>query len=281
MYIDTEQRPKVHRLTNYVVAILLHLGLFLVFLSMGVFHLTPKETIIPMDLTVIVKENLEGKDDEPPPVDDLPPLKKEDSKPQEDPPPPPPPERHPDAVKQIEVPKTNKVEVVKKEDPKPSEPPKKTAAELRAERLAKMRESAKDVKTPPKPVTDGRTQKQTLSPEEFQRRLMMGYKPGAVESAECDDETRCVSAMKMQIDERWARMALRIGRGGTVRLAILLGPGGRLASCRLVQSCGDATSDAAAMSVVRSVTSFKYLTTDFIRKYSKEAININYKVESR
>ena len=35
------------------------------------------------------------------------------------------------------------------------------------------------------------------------------------------------------------------------------------------------------MSVVRSVTSFKYLTTDFIRKYSKEAININYKVESR
>ena len=147
MYIDTEQRPKVHRLTNYVVAILLHLGLFLVFLSMGVFHLTPKETIIPMDLTVIVKENLEGKDDEPPPVDDQPPLKKEDSKPQEDPPPPPPPERHPDAVKQIEVPKTNKVEVVKKEDPKPSEPPKKTAAELRAERLAKMRAAAKAAET--------------------------------------------------------------------------------------------------------------------------------------
>ena len=45
MYIDTEQRPKVHRLTNYVVAILLHLGLFLVFLSMGVFHLPPQETI--------------------------------------------------------------------------------------------------------------------------------------------------------------------------------------------------------------------------------------------
>lgn len=280
MYIDAEQRPKVHRLTNYVVAILMHVGLFLVFLSIGVFHLTPKETIIPMDLTVIIKENLDGKDDEPPPEDDPPPPK-EEPKPKEVPPPPSPPERQPDAVKQVDVPKTNKVEVVKKEDPKPPEPPKKTAAELRAERLAKMRETAKDVKTPPKPVTDGRTQKQTLSPEEIRKRLMMGYKPGAVESAECDDETRCVSAMKMQIDERWARMAPRIGRGGTVRLAILLGPGGRLASCSLVQSCGDATSDAAAMSVVRSVTSFKYLTTDFIRKYSKEAININYKVESR
>ena len=281
MYIDAEQRPKVHRPTNYVVAVLMHLGLFLVLFSIGVFHLTPKETVIPMDLTVIVKENLDGKDDEPPPQDDPPPPPPDDPKPPQEDPKPPEPERQPEAVKVVEQPKTNKVEVVKKEDPKPPEPPKKTAAELRAERLAKMRETAKDVKMPPKPVTDGRTQKQTLSPEEFQRRLMMGYKPGAFESAECDDETRCVSVMRSQIDERWAKMTPRVGRGGVVRLAILLGPGGRLASCRLVQSCGDPTSDAAALTVVKSVTSFKYLSTDFIRRYSKEAININYKVESR
>ena len=55
----------------------------------------------------------------------------------------------------------------------------------------------------------------------------------------------------------------------------------RLVNCRLKESCGDRTSDAAAMTVVKTVPAIPGLDREFIKKYSKEDLAIRYKVVER
>ena len=78
------ERPKVLGVRNLAIALGLHLAFFVVFFTYaavkGLFD--KKEEIIPIDLTVVVVENLNGNEDEPPP------LKKPE-------PPPPPPKPKP------------------------------------------------------------------------------------------------------------------------------------------------------------------------------------------
>ena len=55
------RRPGVLSGRNFVVALVIHLLLFLIFWGIAVVKglLEPKETVIPIDLTVIVNENLD------------------------------------------------------------------------------------------------------------------------------------------------------------------------------------------------------------------------------
>lgn len=286
MYIDAEERPKVQSTANYVAAGILHLLLFALFYYIGVFEYSKPELIIPVDLSIVVKENIDGNEGEPPPLEDPPPPEPE---PEPEPPKPEPlpePDREPPAVQQVEPPKTNKVEVVKKEEPpKPPEPPKKTAAELRAERMAKMREQAKDVKDRPKPptrpVTNGKTTKQPLSEAEIKKLWEAGCRPAAYNGdLNASDEARCQALIRQAIEDRWNQMLPQIGREGTVRIDIVLGTGGSVVSCKLTGSCGDRVSDNAALSVVKAVRSVRGLSTDFIRKHMSSPLTISYQVKS-
>ena len=157
------KRPDVLSTRTFVVALVLHLVVFAVFwivaAANGLF--AKKETIIPIDLTVIVNENLDGVENEPPPVLNPPPP--EPPKPKTRKPDPPKPKKVEPSkpLEQIETNIVKKVEKDKKKeqkekdkkkpedkektpeekkpDKKPEEKkpeqPKKTAKELREERL--------------------------------------------------------------------------------------------------------------------------------------------------
>lgn len=280
-YIDEEKKPEVMGAGNFVAALVLHVLFFAALFAIGNFSFADEEIVIPIDLTVVVKENLDGMEDEPPPLEDPPAPEPEPAAPDSAPEPP----RQPDP------PPPPKESVLPVEEQKPDPPkkvePKKTAAELREERLKKMRDSAKDVDAPKKekpkpkpPQPNGKTGPKTLSDAEIEKLLNRGYKPGATEQIAPNEESRCLALVKMAMDEKWRELSPRIGKEGIVNISIRFDRGGRIASSSLVKSCGDAASDAAALKVVRSVGSVRGLSTMFLEKYSKESITLIYSVRN-
>lgn len=297
------RRPEVLSGRSLALALALHLAAFAVFwivaACQGLFE--KKETIVPIDLTVVVNENLDGKEDEPPPL----------VNPTPEPPPPPKPkprpkpvEKKPEPPKALEQIVTNVVKTVKKEEkkdekreekpkpkkekPKPPEPPKKTAEERRKERMKRIRDRMKTVN---KKVTievkdakasgDGRTARQTLSPAEIQRRLNAGYRPGTENTLAANEKQRCLSLIQMAIEDKWETLSPKVGRNGTVLLSVQFNSAGGLVNVRLVKGCGDALSDQAALSVARAVTSIRGLSAEFIAEFRREPLTIRYNVRGR
>lgn len=282
MYVDEEQKPAVMSGTNVVIAIALHLLVFLFLWSANQLRFTEKELIIPIELKVILHENLDGNENEPPPKHPPQPEPPKPKPPKPDPPKPDPPKpdpvKPPEAVEKIHE-KTNVVKRV--EQPKEPEKPKKTAAELRAERIARMIADAKDVKMPPKPRepdTNGKTAKQTLTPEQIRAMMMAGATAGAVEQIPPNEESRCLGCIKRAIDEQWRLMSPQIGRTGQVDIAIKLDLQSRVVASSISRSCGDAVSDNAALRVVRSLGPIRGLSREFCQKFSKESLIIRYTI---
>ena len=119
-----DKLPAVISGRTLTFALLVHLAFFVVFWVFAVCHglFDKKEEIIPIDLTVVVNENLEGKENEPPP------LKNPDPPPKPEPPQPkaPPKAKEPEKPKELEKIVTNIVtKVDKKETKKPEKKPEK------------------------------------------------------------------------------------------------------------------------------------------------------------
>ncbi len=265
---------------NYIISIFLHVAFFAILWFAGQLIVREKEVVIPIDLTVVVQENLDGNEDEPPPLEQPSPTPPEPTPP---PPPPPEPVREPDPPRPVDA-----VEVVTPPEPTPPPPPppekteeqkRKEREEARRKRLEEMRNSAKDNPRPTPPRNNGRTEQKTLSDEEIRKLLQQGYKPGTSEQIAPNEESMCLGFVKQAIDAKWRELSPKIGRAGMVQITIRFDRNGRITSAALAQSCGDATSDAAAMKVVQSVGLVRGLTTNFLTKYSRESITIRYKVE--
>ena len=295
---DEHRAPQVISSFTLGVSLVVHIVFFTVLAMLALVHFKPKETVIPINLTVVVNENLDGVEDEPPPLNN----------PEPEPPPPPPepkpaPEEPPkieprqEAVEMIkEEPKKEekpKVEEKPKEKPKPKveekpkekppEKPKTDPKKEREERIKKMRESAKLVKNEVKnvPSGNGKTSKKTLSDAEIRKLLNAGYKPGTSEQLATSDMQLGVSLIQMALNDQWERLSPAIGAEGTVLLSVKFAVSGRMTDVRLAQSCGDTISDRAALNVAKSVGIIKGLPPDFIAKYSKESLTIRYKVVRR
>lgn len=296
---QVEKRPDVLGTTNVLRAVLLHVLLFVAFWLFAWLHgfFDPKETVIPIDLTVVVNENLDGEENEPPPLNN-------------DTPPPEPPKPAPPKVEEVPVVEDPKVEAVEKipekkkpekkvekpkepekpkeiEKPKPPEPPKKTKEELLQERIKKMRESAKVVKKPVSievknvPSGNGRTAKKTLSDAEIQKLLNQGYRPGTKEQLAGSELQRCVSLIQMALDRTWDRLSPTIDRSGVVLLSVQFNNAGRMINCRIVSSCGSAISDRAALQVANSVGIVSGLGLQFIAQSQKEPVTIRYSLKGK
>ena len=310
-----EQKPEVISTTNIVLALVLHVAFFVAVFAFAKLHFKAKEVVIPIDLTVVVNENLDGAEDEPPPLNDPPlpeptPPKSPVPTPPQPPPLPPPQDTKVDAVEQIkekpkepekkppEKPKETLEERMKrmresvkvpdkKPEPKEQEekpdPPKKTKEEKLKERMDAMRKNAKTVKikVPNAPSGNGRTERQTLTPEQIMDKLNQGYKPGTTTQLAKNELQYCISRIQQAIDARWREVMPRIGAEGTVVILVRVNQQGRLVNCRLKESCGDRTSDAAAMTVVKTVPAISGLDREFMKKYSKEDLAIRYKVVER
>ena len=274
-----EKKPEVISTTNVVLALVLHALFFAAVFTFAKFHFKPKETVIPIDLTLVVNENLDGVDNEPPPLNDPPPPEPTPPKPPEPtpptpPPPPPPVETTVDAV--IKEPEK------KKPEEKKPEPPKK---ETREERMKRMKESATiskvKIKVPDAQSGNGRTERQPRTREEIEKLLNKGYKPGSTTQIASSQMQYCISRIQQAIDARWREVMPRIGAEGTVVILARVNAQGRLVNCRLKDSCGDRTSDAAALTVVKTVPAISGLDREFLKKYAKEDLAIRYKVRER
>ena len=301
VWID-EKRPDVMSTANVVLALVIHIVCFLGFFLFARLHFKQKETVIPIDLTVVVNENLDGNENEPPPLDDPPPKPPEPPKVVTPPPPPPKVDTKVDAVvkepekpKPPEKPKETLEERLKRmresvkpkepEKPKKEEPkkPEKTKEELLKERMEQMVKSAKTVKikVPDKPSGNGRTERQTMTEAQIRKPLSDGYVPSSKTQLATSTMQLCLSRIQMAINARWSQVNPRIGAEGYVLIAVRFNASGQMVNCRLSESCGDKTSDSAALTVVRSVAPIAGLDKEFLREFGKQDLVIRYKVVAR
>ena len=286
---DTAQRPKVLSKRNLAIALVLHVSTFVLFWLYAACHdlFDKEEEIIPIDLTVVVNQNLDGKENEPPPlkkVEPEPPKPKPQPKPK-------PKVKEPEKPKELEkivtnvVAKVNKKAEEKRPEKKKPEPPKKTAKELREERMRKMRESAKQVD---KKVTievrsakasgDGRTARKTLSDAEVMRRLNEGYKPGTSEQIATSELQLGYSLIKQTFEEKWDKppwtdtlkpMTIRVWFGG----------GGRIVKHHLERSSGDRKADQSILSAASRVGSIPALPAAFVDKFKRSGVPVQFTVK--
>ena len=289
MSLDHPSSPKILSGWSFAVAIAIHLAFFAAFWLFAVCHgfFDKKEEIIPIDLTVVVNQNLDGKENEPPPL-----KKQEQEKPKPKPPKPKPTPKPPEQPKELEKIVTNIVAQVKTPEKKPPETKKpkekkKTAKELREERLRQMRDSAKDVKAKVvvevknAPSGNGRTERQTRSPEEIRRLLEQGYRPDTKTQIAPNIRSRCLALIKRALDEKWAAMSPTVGASGVVLLSVQFNSNGGMINVRLTQGCGDRVSDAAALSVAKSISYIPGLDAEFIAESKKEPLTVRYTVKGK
>ena len=286
---DTAQRPKVLSKRNLAIALVLHVSTFVLFWLYAACHdlFDKEEEIIPIDLTVVVNQNLDGKENEPPPlkkVEPEPPKPKPQPKPK-------PKVKKPEKPKELEKIVTNVVAKVdkkaeeKRPDKKKPEPPKKTAKELREERMRKMRESAKQVNEKvtievrsAKASGDGRTDRKTLSDAEVMRRLNEGYKPGTSEQIATSELQLGYSLIKQTFEEKWDKppwtdtlkpMTIRVWFGG----------GGRIVKYHLERSSGDRKADQSILSAASRVGAIPALPAAFVDKFKRSGVPVQFTVK--
>ena len=276
-----ERLPAVISRRTLTLALLVHLAFFVVFWIFAVCHglFDDKEEIIPIDLTVVVNENLNGKEDEPPPLKNPEPEK---PKPK---PKPKPKVKEPEKPKELERIVTNIVKKVdKKVEKKEPDKPKKTAKELREERMAAMRSRAKvvnkkveiEVRTA-KASGNGRTEKQPLSKAEIERLLGLGAKAGTSNQLATSDAQLGYSLIKMAVEEKWdvppwtdtlKPMTLRIWFGG----------GGKVVNYKLEVSSGDPKADRSILSAASRVGLIPGLPPAFIDAFKAKGIPCKFTV---
>lgn len=286
---DTAQRPKVLSKRNLAIALVLHVSTFVLFWLYAACHdlFDKEEEIIPIDLTVVVNQNLDGKENEPPPlkkVEPEPPKPKPQPKPK-------PKVKEPEKPKELEkivtnvVAKVNKKAEEKRPEKKKPEPPKKTAKELREERMRKMRESAKQVNEKvtievrsAKASGDGRTARKTLSDAEVMRRLNEGYKPGTSEQIATSELQLGYSLIKQTFEEKWNKppwtdtlkpMTIRVWFGG----------GGRIVKYHLERSSGDRKADQSILSAASRVGAIPALPAAFVDKFKRSGVPVQFTVK--
>ena len=286
---DTAQRPKVLSKRNLAIALVLHVSTFVLFWLYAACHdlFDKEEEIIPIDLTVVVNQNLDGKENEPPPlkkVEPEPPKPKPQPKPK-------PKVKEPEKPKELEkivtnvVAKVNKKAEEKRPEKKKPEPPKKTAKELREERMRKMRESAKQVNEKvtievrsAKASGDGRTARKTLSDAVVMRRLNEDYKPGTSEQIATSELQLGYSLIKQTFEEKWDKppwtdtlkpMTIRVWFGG----------GGRIVKYNLERSSGDRKADQSILSAASRVGAIPALPAAFVDKFKRSGVPVQFTVK--
>lgn len=281
-YIDEEKRPAVFSSANYAKAVFLHAALFAAIWYFGSIETRSGETVIPIDLSIVVHENLDGDPDEPPPEappEPVPPEPESPKPPEPEPEPPKPPEP---VVQEAVVQEQAKTNIVKKvEEPKPPKQPEtpKPPKETREQRIARMRASARDVKTVPqrtRPVSNGRTE---MRPKDWEKLLMQGYRPAAVNSGlDASEAQRCMSYIKKAFYDKWEQPAWT-DRLGTMHLEVDFGSGGRILGYRLVKSSGDPAADRTVMRAASQVGFVRGLTTAFLENNKTVTVVFTVKPE--
>ncbi len=287
MYLDREEMPKVFSAKNIAIAVVLHGLLFAFLWYMGVLGPDgPKETIIPIELSFVLHENLDGVEDEPPPEAEPTPGPEPEHEPvaEPDPPPPPPPVPEesvvqvPEEVEKPEPPKPPE-EPKKVEPPRRPDPPKKTPEQIRKEReerLKKMRESMTKVKDPPPgPRHNGRTEKR---PPNWRELLTAGYEPSNHNAGlDASESQRCISLIHDAFYSKWNRPAWtpELKR---MSLQVTFDRAGNVTGYRFVARSGDRRSDDTVLEAASRVGRVAGLSLPFLESINM-TVTINFDVK--
>lgn len=283
-----ERNEGVINTSTLMLALGLHLAMFVGFWVFAAFHglFDKKEEIIPIDLSVVVVENLDGNEDEPPPREKVPPPPPPPPPPKPRPPAPPPP-KEPKALERIVtniVKKVDKKQEKKNEKKKVEKQPKKTAEELREERIRKMRESATVVNTTTVIVKDrrkqpnGRTERKTLTDAEIRKLLDAGYKPGSTTRIAESTMQLGYSLIKQSMEAKWdpppwtdtlKPMVIRLWFGG----------GGRIVKSDIEKSSGDIRADQTLKAAASRVGVIPALPPEFIKEYRNKGVPVRFTVK--
>ena len=291
MNIDDESRPSSFKAVYFIAAILIHIVLFVSIWFIGMREEEKDEEVaVPMELMVVVHENLDGEENEPPPQ--TPPVSQPDPPPP-DPPkdPDPPPRDEPDiadaVVLQPDKPKSPKPP----EPPKPPAPPKppkptppkqpdppkkpdkpKEPQETLDQRLARMRNSTTKVKTSP-PQNNGRTDKR---PANWKELLNAGYKPGPTnQGLDASEKERCLALIREAFYSKWERPAWTSSMG-KMHLEVRFGSGGKVLGYKLTQGSGDSSADRTVLNAASKVSAVRGLSPSFLE--NNKTVTVRFEV---
>ena len=280
MLEEYERPPERHSAFNYIMAIAIHAVVILAFAYFAFWTPKDNEVVIPIELAVVVNENLDGAEDEPPPATPPQPEPEPEPEPPKPPePPPPPPDPIPDNVEAVEV---------KPPDPKPPEvkPPKVDKKKLEeerkkreAKRLEEMRNRATKVKdkskpTSPPPRNNGRTDKR---PKDWEKYLNAGYNPSNVNSGlDASDNQRCIQLISKAFHDRWVSPAWT-SELREILLSVQFGAGGKVLGYNIIQSSGDPSADRTVLKAASLVHAVRGLSSAFLE--NNKTVTVRFKVK--
>ena len=66
---EEAKKPEILGARTVGIALAVHVAFFLLIYLLALFGIRKQDVVIPIDLTVVVNENLDGKEDEPPPLE--------------------------------------------------------------------------------------------------------------------------------------------------------------------------------------------------------------------
>lgn len=261
-YEDSKTERKAIALKDFGVALVLHVVLIALACCIGACtRRPPKESFIPIDMTVVppdaevVKENPDPRPVEPKPK----------PQPKEEPKVKPPPEP--------EVKETVKQDAVIKEKPKKKEfkkgklkkaPPKKK--EFKKSELKKSSEPERKNPT---------ALEKPKSAAEIAKLLAAGAKFGAKNQLPANETQRCVSMLAAAIRREWDRESFQWYPGLVpVKVTLKLGTGGRVLGWNIERGSGDAEVDRTVRNALARLKSVPGLSSDFISNYSTLTIEM-------
>lgn len=296
---NNHRRPEIFDSKSIAIAILCHAVVFICLLVMGVINFNDeKEVVIPIDMTVVVHENLDGNEEEPPPEKEVeaPPPEPEPVVEKTPPPPPPikeelpelppkveavekivekkPPKKEEPAIKPVEKKKEPEKKIEKKEEKKPERP-----KETREERLKRIRESAKNIKiTRPNAVPPRNNGKTERRPADWEKLLAQGATPGAKTVVSNSENQRCLSLIRKAFYSKW-NCPSWTDRLRPVQLSVTFGSGGSVEGYRIISSSGDRATDESVLAAAAAVRMVHGLSYEFLSK--NRTIIINFTINNK
>ena len=278
MLEEYERPPERHSAFNYIMAIAIHAAVIMAFAYFAFWTPKDNEVVIPIELAVVVNENLDGAEDEPPPETPPQPEPEPEPEPPKPPePPPPPPDPIPDTVEAVEIkpPEPPKIQPPKVDKKKLEEDRKKREAE----RLEEMRNRATKVKdkskpTSPPPRNNGRTDKR---PKDWEKYLNAGYTPSNVNSGlDASDNQRCIQLISKAFHDRWVSPAWT-SELREILLSVQFGAGGKVLGYNIIQSSGDPSADRTVLKAASLVHAVRGLSSAFLE--NNKTVTVRFKVK--
>jgi len=298
MVFEEDELPGANSSRMFFASLIIHVFVIGSVWMLSVAKFKQEETNIPIDLVVVVNENLDGNEEEPPPVRNqvVPPPTPVQEDEQEKP--------APEKEKTLKLPlieDENAVVIKKEELDKKKEELEKKRKEHQEKRIRRIRDSLKkrnrdrveknvgnkndrlkSIKDRLKPIKnrkveidldapsgDGKTDKKTLSNDDLLKKLAQGYRAGSVTQIASSEMQLCISLIEKAFYDRWIPPSWN-DELKVMHLKIIFGQGGQVLSYRLENSSSDPQADSTVLRAASLMHRVPGLTQAFIDKTRRE-----------